>query len=109
MGSKFLIHLPVLLAPMLVDFVANGRRIYRIRYTSQITYLRQRYIPLASDLVRANEIAAELFKTGPNLESLRINNQSAGIINFPAATTKEAKSLRRLQYSWYYLLHSGRL
>jgi hypothetical protein len=78
-----------------------------MRYFTQSSAVRQRYIPMAADLVRANEIAAELFKTGPNLEQLRTNNQSAGIINFPPSTTKEARSLRRFRYSWYYLLHSG--
>lgn len=97
----------MILAPLLVEFTADGRKIYRIRYFTHNTLIRQRYIPNAGDLVRANETASELFKIGPNLENLRTNNQSAGIINFPPATTKDAKSLRRLRYSWYYLLHSG--
>lgn len=93
---------------MLVEFVAEGRKVYRLRYMSQTATIRQRYIPTAADLVRANEIAAELFKIGPNLENLRTNHQSAGILNFPPQSSKESRSLRRLRYSWYYLLHSGR-
>ncbi|KAI6217268.1 putative WD repeat-containing protein [Aphelenchoides fujianensis] len=97
------------LAPLLVNFMCEGRVIYRMRYFLFATQIRQRYIPTAADLVRANEIAAELFKTGPGLENSRTNAQSAGIVNFPPSVSKEIRSFRRLRFSWYYLLHSANI
>ncbi|KAI6229454.1 putative WD repeat-containing protein [Aphelenchoides besseyi] len=95
--------------PLLVKFVVEGRLIYRMRFVHVATQIRQLYIPTATDLIAINEIAAELFKTGPSMENSRTNAQSAGIVNFPPALSKETRSLRRLRFAWYYLLHSANI
>ncbi|CAD5224231.1 unnamed protein product [Bursaphelenchus xylophilus] len=97
------------LAQLCVPIQIEDRVAYRIRHPINAVLIRQKYMQTATELVKTNEIMSELFKTGPSLENGRPNAQSAGIVNYPPAITKDTRSLRRLRYSWYYLLHSANI